>query len=73
MRRNVTFPKDIEDRLLEYRKSRKTETGKLMFLESAITELLRIALTGFVPPMPMEDRIAALESRVAQLESRQCQ
>ena len=73
MHRNVTFPKDVEERLLEYRKSRKTETGKLMFRESAITELLRIALTGFVPPMPLEDRLAALEERVKELEDEQCQ
>lgn len=71
MHRNVTFPKDVEERLLEYRKSRKTETGKLMFRASAITELLRVALTGFVPPKPVEDRLSELESRVSKLEAQQ--
>lgn len=73
MRRNVTFPKDIEDRLLEYRKARKSHTGKMMFRETAIIELLETALTGFVPPMPLEDRLSALENRVKELEDEQCQ
>lgn len=71
MRQNVTFPKDIEDRLLQYRKSRKAEIGKMMFRESAIIELLHIALTGFVPPKPLEDRLSELESRVTKLETEQ--
>jgi hypothetical protein len=69
----MTFSKEIEDRLLEYRKARKSQTGKMMFCETAIIELLETALTGFVPPMPLGDRLAALEGRVKELESRSCQ
>ncbi len=68
MRRSVSFPKDIEDRLLAYRKARKAETGKMMFRESAITELLRVALEGFQPPKPMEERLRAIEKRLTKLE-----
>jgi hypothetical protein len=68
VRKNTTFPKDIEDRLLQYRKARKSDTGKLMFRETAIVELLRVALTDFQPPKPVEDRLDDIERRLHELE-----
>lgn len=69
MRKKLSFPKDIEDRLLEYRKARKDESGKMIFRETAIIELLRAALAGYQPPMPLEDRLKQIEDRLAMLES----
>ncbi len=69
MRKNTTFPKDVEDRLLEYRKYRKSQSGKLMFRETAIVELLRVALTNFEPPKPVEDRLGDIERRLFNLET----
>ena len=68
MRKNTTFPKDVEDGLLEYRKSRKSEIGRLMFRETAIVELLRKSLDGFEPPKPVEDRLDDIERRLYELE-----
>ena len=70
MKKSVSFGKDLEARLLEYRKARKEETGKMMFRETAILELLRIALQDFSPPMPIEDRLREIEQRLAVLEIR---
>ena len=69
MRRNTTFGKDIEDKLMEYRRSRKSETGKMMFRETAIIELLKTALMNFEPAKPVEDRLSDIECRLARLES----
>lgn len=66
----MTFPKDIEDRLLHYRKSRKSDTGKLMFRETAIIELMRMALTDFQPPKPVEERLNDIERRLHELEKK---
>jgi hypothetical protein len=68
VRKNATFPKDIEDRLLQYRKARTSDTGKLMFRETAIAELLRVALADFQPPKPVEDRLDDIEKRLRELE-----
>jgi hypothetical protein len=68
MKKSVSFGKDIEARLLEYRKARKEETGKMMFRETAICELLQIALQNYSPPMPIEDRLREIEQRLAVLE-----
>jgi hypothetical protein len=57
VRKSISFPKDVEDRLIEYRKSRKPEVGKMMPRSTAITELLRVALTNLEPPKPIEERI----------------
>jgi len=65
---NATFPKDIEDRLLQYRKTHKSDTGKLMFRETAIVELLRVALTDFQPPKPVEERLDDIRRRLHELE-----
>jgi len=69
MRKNTTFPKDIEGKLLEYRQSRKSETGKVMFRETAIIELLRTALANVEPAKPLEDRLKEIEGRIQRLES----
>ncbi len=68
MRKNISFPKDIEDKLLEYRKLRKTQTGKMLFRETAITELLRIALSDIQPEKPVEDRLSDIEQRLGLIE-----
>ena len=68
MRNNTTFSKPIEDKLSEYRKQRKAETGKMPFRATAIEELLRKALDGIEPARPIVDRLDDLERRVAALE-----
>ena len=68
MKKSASFGKDIEDRLLEYRKARKEQTGKMMFRETAIMELLQIALQDFSPPMPIEDRLRGIEQRLSVIE-----
>ena len=68
MRKSISFPKDVEDRLIEYRKSRKSETGKMMFRETAIVELLQKALSGLEPPRPLDDRLCEIERRLYLLE-----
>lgn len=65
----ISFPKDVEDRLTEYRRSRKAETGKMPFRETAVIELLRKALDGFEPVRPIEDRLAEIENRLQRLEA----
>jgi hypothetical protein len=57
VRKSISFSKEVEDRLIEYRKSRKSEVGKMMPRAKAITELLRVALTNLEPPKPIEERI----------------
>lgn len=69
MRKNISFPKDVEDKLDVYRKSRKEETGKTMFRETAVIELLRTALLNFQPAKPVEDRLDDIEKRLLRLES----
>lgn len=68
VRKNITFPKDIEDKLSEYRLSRKSETGKVMFRETAVVELLRKALLDVKPATPIQDRLLDLEKRIQRLE-----
>ena len=68
MKKSASFGKDIEDRLLEYRKARKEQTGKMIHRETAITELLQIALQDFSPPMPIEDRLRGIEQRLSVIE-----
>jgi len=69
MRKNISLPKNIEDSLSAYRSARKVETGKLLFRETAIVELLRVALAGFEPPVPTADRLAEIELRLEVLEA----
>jgi len=69
VRKSISFPRDVEDRLIEYRKSRRSETGKMMFRETAIVELLRKVLDGFDPPRPLENRLDEIERRLSSLES----
>jgi hypothetical protein len=57
VRKSISFPKEVEDRLIEYRNSRKSEVGKMMPRSTAIAELLRFALTNLEPPKPIEERI----------------
>jgi hypothetical protein len=64
----LPLPKNLESKLTAYRKARKAETGKMMFRETAILELLKIALEGYSPPMPLEDRLKAIEKRLTSIE-----
>ena len=52
-----------------YRQASKEATGKAVFRETAIYELLQKALDGFSPPTPLADRLGRLEDRVMFLES----
>ncbi len=72
MNKSMSFPKDIEDKLAAYREQRKADTGKKMFRETAITELLRIALTNFKPHAPVQEQLDDLKSRVSRLEDDNC-
>jgi hypothetical protein len=53
----------------DYRRARKEETGKAVFRETAIYELIHKAVDGFSPPAPLTDRLTRLEERVMFLES----
>lgn len=68
MNKNYTFPKDVEDRLLEYMKKRESETGRPMDRADATVELLRTALAGYDPPKPLEERLSDIERRLRSLE-----
>lgn len=70
MSRSLSLPQDVEDKLTQYRKSRKSETGKMIFRETAIVELLRKSLDGFEPPRPLESRLDEIERRLLALELR---
>ena len=71
MNKHMSFPKELEDKLTAYRRQRKEETGKTLFRETAICELLRKALDGVEPPRPLADRVAELERRVEKLEGQE--
>ena len=66
---SLNLPRDLESKLDEYRRHRKDETGKRPFRDTAIVELLRTALEGFVPQQPLSDRIAKIEDRLDLIES----
>ena len=66
---SLNLPRDLESKLDEYRRQRKDETGKRPFRDTAIVELLRTALEGFVPQQPLSDRIAKIEDRLDLIES----
>lgn len=70
MRSKSALPKDLEAKLSTYREARRAETGKVMFRDTAISELLRTALMKYEPSKPVEARLADIETRLSQLESR---
>lgn len=71
MQKAATFAKDIENKLKQYREERFKQTGKRPFRETAIAELLAKALQGYEPPMPLEDRLQAIEKKLYELEMQQ--
>lgn len=71
MQKTATFAKDIENKLKQYREERFKQTGKRPFRETAIEELLAKALQGYEPPMPLEDRLQAIERKLVELELHQ--
>ena len=68
MKRKLSFPRDVEDAILEYRKSRKADIGKMLFRDTAIVELLRKALIGVTPQAQLADRVMALERRLNRIK-----
>jgi hypothetical protein len=65
-----TFPQEIEDKLKAYRDKRRAETGKVLQRETAIRELLLMALADVKPATPLADRIKNLEQRLQVVETR---
>lgn len=68
MQKPATFSAKIEAKLKQYREERLKQTGKRPFRETAIEELLAKALDGYEPPMPLEDRLKAIEKKLYELE-----
>ncbi|WP_417744773.1 hypothetical protein [Rosistilla oblonga] len=64
----MNLPNDIETKLAEYRRQRRSETGKVVHRSTAIVELLRKALDGVEPPKPLEERLSEIDKRLDALE-----
>lgn len=68
MRLLLNIPDQLESKLTAWRNAQKEESGKVVFRNTAVLELLTMALDGVEPKLPIVDRLAALEARVDELE-----